>query len=103
MSVNGGWVSYGGDARIELAVGLLAVAGCAAYAGTRLRRPVRAVRPSTPVVVLMFSLWVLALFAFLAGFGFYARQFVHDYPHTSVVSDPIAPVTLLAAAAIASR
>ena len=39
MSLNGGWVSYGGDAKIELAVGLLAVAGCAAYAGIRLRRP----------------------------------------------------------------
>jgi ABC-2 type transport system ATP-binding protein len=101
MSVNGGWVSYGGDAKIELAVGLLAVAGCAAYAGTRLRRPIRAVRPPTSVVVLMLSLWVIALLAFLVGFSVYVRQFVHDYPHiTSVVSDPIAPVTLLAAAAI---
>ena len=101
MSLNGGWVSYGGDARIELAVGLVAVAGCAAYAGIRLRRPVRAVRPPTSVAVLMFSLWVIALIAFAAGLAVYVRQFVHDYPHiTSGVSDPIAPVTLLAAAAI---
>ena len=47
MGPNGGWVSYGGDAKIELAAGLLAVAGCAAYAGIRLRRPIRAVRPPT--------------------------------------------------------
>jgi len=101
MSLNGGWVSYGGDARIELAAGLLAVAGCAAYAGTRLRRPARAVRPPTPVVAVMFSLWVIALIAFLVGASVYILQFVHDYPTIkSGVSDPIAPVTLLAAAAI---
>ena len=101
MSLNGGWVSYGGDARIELAVGLVAVAGCAAYAGIRLRRPVRAVRPPTSVAVLMFSLWVIALIAFATGLAIYVHQFLHDYPRiTSGVSDPIAPVTLLAAAAI---
>jgi len=101
MSLNGGWVGYGGDARIELAAGLLAVAGCAAYAGTRLRRPVRAVRPPTSVVVLMFSLWVVALVAFLAGLAIYVRQFVHDYPQIrSGVHDPITPVTLLSAAVI---
>jgi hypothetical protein len=101
MSPNGGWVSYSGDAKIELAVGLVAVAGCAACMGVRLRRPVRARRPPGSVVVLMFSLWVIALVAFLVGFAVYARQFVHDYPSiTSVAADPIAPVTLLAAAAI---
>src|SRR5215472_1793903 len=101
MSLNGGWVGYSGDAKIELAVGLLAVAGCATYAGIRLRRPIRAVRPPASVVVLMFSLWVVALFAFLAGLAVYLKQFVHDYPHiTSGVQNPITPVTLLAAAAI---
>jgi ABC-2 type transport system ATP-binding protein len=101
MSLDGGWVGYAGDAKIELAVGLLAVAGCAAYAGTRLRRPLRPGRPATSVVVLMFSLWVLALIAFLVGLAVYVKQFVHDYPHvTSGVHNPITPVTLLAAAAI---
>ena len=101
MSVNGGWVSYSGDAKIELAVGLFAVAGCAACAGIRLRRPVRAVRPPNSVAVLMFWFWGLALIAFLIGLSVYVRQFVHDYPHIkSMVSDPIAPVTLLAAVTI---
>src|SRR5215831_7835338 len=101
MTLNGGWVSYGGDAKIELGVGLLAMAGGAAYAGIRLRRPLRAARPPTSVVVLMFSLWVIALIAFLAGLAVYVKQFVHDYPYvTSVVHNPITPVTLLAAAAI---
>jgi ABC-2 type transport system ATP-binding protein len=101
MSLAGGWVSYSGDAKIELAAGLLVVAGGAAYAGARLRRPHRAVRPPTSVVVLMFSLWVIALLAFLVGLGIYVKQFVHDYPHLrSGVHNPITPVTLLAAAAI---
>jgi ABC-2 type transport system ATP-binding protein len=98
MSLNGGWVGYGGDAKIELAVGLLAVAGCSAYAGIRLRRPLRAVRPPTSVVVLMFSLWAAALIAFLVGLAVYVKQFLHDYPNIrSGVHDPITPVTLLAA------
>src|SRR5499427_4142081 len=101
MSLNGGWISYGGDAKIELAVGLLAVAGCAAYAGIRLRRPLRAARPPTSVVVLIFSLWVMALIAFATGLGIYVKQFVHDYPRIiSGVHNPITPVTLSAAAAI---
>jgi ABC-2 type transport system ATP-binding protein len=101
MSLNGGWVGYSGDARVELAVGLLAVAGCAAYAGIRLRRPIQAVRPPTSVVVLMFSLWVIALIAFLVGLSVYIPQFVHDYPNIkSGVHNPITPVTLLAAATI---
>ena len=101
MSLNGGWVGYSGDARVELAVGLLAVAGCATYAGIRLRRPIRAIRPPTSVVVLMFSLWVVALIAFLVGLSVYILRFVHDYPHIrSGVHNPITPVTLLAAAAI---
>src|SRR6516225_5059010 len=101
MTLNGGWLSYSGDAKIELAVGLLAVAGGTAYAGIRLRRPLRAARPPTSVVVLMFSLWVVALIAFLAGLAIYVKQFVRDYPHiTSGVHNPITPVTLLAAASI---
>ena len=90
MSLNGGWVGYSGDAKIELAAGLLAVAGSAAYAGIRLRRPIQAVRPPTSVVVLMFSLWVVALLAFLVGLAVYVKQFVHDYPHiTSGVHNQI--------------
>jgi ABC-2 type transport system ATP-binding protein len=101
MTLNGGWVSYSGDARIELAAGLLTVTACAAYAGTRLRRPVRAVRPPGSVVAVMFSFWVMALIAFVIGLSVYIRQFVRDYPGIrSGVHNPVTPVTLLAAAAI---
>src|SRR5579863_4041007 len=101
MSLNGGWVGYSGDAKVELAVGLLAVAGCAAYAGIRLRRPLRATRPPTSVIVLMWSFWGASLIAFLVGLGVYVKQFLHDYPHiTSAVKNPITPVTLTAAVVI---
>jgi hypothetical protein len=46
----GGWVSYGGDAKIQLAVGLLTLAGCAVYAGTRVR-PARAVQMAATAVI----------------------------------------------------
>jgi hypothetical protein len=45
MTQYGTWVSYGGDARIWLALGLLAVAGGATVAALRLPLPVRATRP----------------------------------------------------------
>jgi ABC-2 type transport system ATP-binding protein len=97
-SLNGGWVSFSGDARIELAAGLLATAGGAAFVGFRLRRTIQATRPAASVVVLMFSLWVISLVAFVVGLAIYIKQFLHDYPHIhSGVTDPITPVTFLAA------
>ena len=102
MTQYGTWVSYGGDARIELAAGLLAAAGCAAYAGIRLRLPVRAVRPGKAAVIGMLAAWVVAIAAFLAGAGIYIRHYVHEYDLTKAAPpDRIAPVTLLAAAALA--
>jgi ABC-2 type transport system ATP-binding protein len=100
-TLNGGWLSFGGDARIELAVGLLAAAGGAAYVGFRLRRTIQATRPPTSVVVLMFSLWGISLIAGVAGLAVYVRQFIHDYPNIHAgVTDPITPVTFLAALAL---
>lgn len=100
-SLDGGWLSYSGDARVELAVGLLAAAGCASFAGFRLRRTIQAHRPPTSVVVLMFSLWVISLVAGLVGLVVYVGQFVHDYPNVHAgVTDPITPVTFLAALAL---
>ena len=61
MTQHGAWVSYGGDARIELAVGLVAAAGAAVYAGTRLRRPVRAARPGQGTVAGMFLAWAVTI------------------------------------------
>jgi len=97
-----GWVSYAGDARIELAIGLVAAAGAAVYAGTRLRHPVRAVRPSQGTVAVMFLAWAAAIVALLVGTSFYILQYIRDYQPApgSTPADPIAPVTFSAVVVI---
>jgi hypothetical protein len=98
MTQYGTWVSYSGDARIELAIVLLAAAAGLAYAGTRLPLPARAARPGRAAMIFMLVTWVLAIAAFLACLAIYARQYRHDYPGTSYApADHILPVTLLAA------
>jgi ABC-2 type transport system ATP-binding protein len=100
-TLNGGWLSFSGDARIELAAGLLATAGSAAFVGFRLRRTLRATRPPASVVVLMFSLWGISLIAGVAGLAVYVEKFVNDYPHIQAgVTDPITPWTFAAALAV---
>ena len=46
VTQSGTWVSYGGTARMVLAVVLLAAAGGVAYAAIRLPLPVRPPKPS---------------------------------------------------------
>jgi hypothetical protein len=103
MNQYGTWVSYGGAARIELAIVLVAAAAGLAYAGTRLPLPAgaaRAARPGRARLVLMVGAWVLAIAAFLVCFAVYVRQYRHEYGiHTSAPVDHILPVTVFAAGA----
>ncbi len=100
MTQYGTWVSYGGAARIELAIVLLAVAGSLTYAGTRLRLPAQATRPGRTVISFMLVTWVLAIAAFLVCLDAYAQQELHEYPAAHFAPhDPILPVTLIAASA----
>lgn len=100
MTHYGTWVSYGGAARIELAIVLLAVAGSLTYAGARLRVPAQAARPGRAVISFMLVTWVLAIAAFLVCLDAYAQQELHEYPAARFAAqDPILPVTLIAAAA----
>jgi hypothetical protein len=101
MTQYGTWVSYSGTARIWLAIALLVVAGVLVYAGTRLPLPARAARPGKAVVIFMLLAWVLAIATFLAGALAYVQQERHDYQIARAApTDPIAPVTFLAVAAI---
>jgi hypothetical protein len=102
MTQHSAWVSYSGDARIELAIGLVAAAGAAVYAGTRLRHSVRAVRPDQGTVAVMFLAWAAAIVALLVGTSFYILQYIRDYHPApgSTPSDPIAPVTFSAVVVI---
>jgi hypothetical protein len=100
MTQYGTWVSYSGDARIELAIVLLAAAGSLAYAGTRLPLPAQPARPGRAGMISMLVAWVLSIAAFLACLAIYAAQYRHDYPVAAYApADHILPVTLLAAGA----
>jgi hypothetical protein len=103
MTQYGTWVSYGGDARFWLAIGLLAVAGGAALAGIRLPLPVRATRPGRVGRVAMILAWITSIAAFLVCLTIYIRQYIHAYGLnvvTAAPKDPIAPITLTAAAVV---
>jgi len=103
MAEYGTWVSYGGDARIWLAAGLLAAAAGVAYAGTRLPLPARAPRPGKTAARVMLVAWAAAVAVFLACLVIYARQEVIQYHlRLSRASPPdrIAPFTFIAVVAV---
>jgi hypothetical protein len=103
MTQYGTWVSYGGEARIWLAIGLLAVAGGAVLAGIRLPLPVRATRPGPVGRVAMSLAWVASIAAFLVCVTIYIKQYIHVYALSAPAAapkDPIAPITLTAAAVV---
>jgi hypothetical protein len=97
MTQYGTWASYGGTARIALAIILLAAAGGLAFAGTRFRRPVRLPRPGRALTVVILLAWVLAMGAFLAGFAAYVQQERHDQIAKAGPANPITLVTIMAA------
>jgi hypothetical protein len=92
------WVSYGGVARIWLAVGLLAIAAGLVYAGIRLPLPARATRPGKKAAIVMLAVWAAAVVALLAGVVIYIRQYIQEYPGIVATPPPdrVAPVTFTA-------
>ena len=100
MTHYGTWVRFGGDARIGLAVVLLAAGGGLAFAGTRWPGPFQASRPGRAVAAFMLVTWVLALATFVVGLSVYAHQLTRDPLAQAPPADPIAPVTLLGVAAM---
>jgi hypothetical protein len=98
------WASYGGDARIWLALGLLAAAGTAALAGIRLPLPARFTRPGPAGRAATIAAWATSTTALLVCWTIYIRLVI-DQIHASGlrVSPPrltILPVTLTAAAVL---
>ena len=98
------WVSYGGNARIWLAIGLLAAAGAAVLAGIRLPLPVRFTRPGPTGRAAAITAWAASLAALLVCSAIFIRQVIHDIQASGVsVTAPrltILPVTLTAAAVL---
>jgi hypothetical protein len=90
------WISYGGTARIVLAVVLLTVAAALAYVGTRFRRPVGLPRPGRALTAGLLAAWVLAMGAFLTGAKVYALQMRRDHLVTAQPANPVTMVTMTA-------
>jgi hypothetical protein len=100
MTQYGTWVSYSGNARLNLAIILLVCAGGVVCAGIRLRRPVRLPRPGSTLIASMLAGWGLAAVAFLACLGANAAQERHEHIAKAPPADPIALWTLTSAVAL---
>jgi hypothetical protein len=98
------WASYGGDARIWLALGLLAAACCVALAGIRLPLPVRFTRPGPAGRAATIAAWATSAAALLVCATIYAGQVGRDVRAAGLPAATlkltILPVTLTAAAVL---
>jgi hypothetical protein len=95
MARAGTWVSYQGDAKIALAVGLVLAACLVARAGWGIQQPLRVPRVRRRgAVVPLIAGWVLALGLLIVGAALYARQTVRDFPDATAPPTPILPFTI---------
>jgi len=94
------WTSYGGTARIALAVILVAAAAGVACAGFRLPLPARLPRPTEGVRVFMLLAWVFAIAAFLMCVSIYIQQGEREHLFHGSPANPITPVTDTCVAAV---
>lgn len=94
----GTWVSYSGDARIWLALVLVAVAAGLTYLGIRLRSPVRPKRPGRAVVTFLLVTWTLSIATFLVCATAYVEQIRQLNLLGAAPTNPITTVTFTAAA-----
>jgi hypothetical protein len=92
----GTWASYGGAARVWLAILLLALAGGLTYTGTRPFLPVGPRRPGKGAAVFMLVAWVLAIATFVVCTAVYVGQERADHLIGTPPTDPITLVTLAA-------
>jgi hypothetical protein len=74
------WISYGGGEAILLTVVLIVVAGGFAYAGKRLRTPLKVARPGGVVAGFMIAVWLLAIYNMLVATFVYGLQVKEAYP-----------------------
>ena len=74
------WVSYSGSSIIYLALVLIMVASGFAYAGRRLRVPLRVARPGATAAGFMIAIWLLAIYTLLVATFVYGLQVKAAYP-----------------------
>jgi hypothetical protein len=75
------WASYGGSEAILLAIVLLVVASGFAYAGKRLRTPLKIARPGGTVTGFMTAIWLLAIYTVIVATHVYGLQVRQAYPN----------------------
>ncbi len=88
-----GWFSYGGAARVVLAVVLVVVAAGVAGVGLRLPGPVRLRRPGQTATTVMLAAWGTAVVAFLVCLGIYVHELLRLHLIHSRPAQPVFPVT----------
>jgi hypothetical protein len=74
------WISYGGGEAMLLAILLLVVAIGFAYAGKRLRAPLRVTRPGGVVAGFMIAIWLLTIYTVVVVTVVYGLQVKQAYP-----------------------
>ena len=85
MTQYGTWASYAGDARIWLAIGLLAAAGGVVLAGIRLPLPIRFIRPGPAGRAATIAAWAASIAALLICSAIYVQQVIHVHSRYSGV------------------
>src|SRR5579872_6337632 len=75
------WVSYGVGALICLAIVLLIVAGGFAFAGSRLRVPLKVIGPGRVAAGFMIAIWLVAIYTAAVAAHVYGLQVREAYPH----------------------
>ena len=98
MAQHASWVNYSGSSRIVLAIILLIIAAGVAAAGARLPRPTALPRPSRNTTVVLFTVWMVVIFAFIGVLSVLAQQAQQAHPGRARATGPgpIAPVTYTA-------
>lgn len=98
------WASYRGDARIWLAIGLLAAACCVVLAGIRLPLPIRFTRLGPASRAATITAWGGSILALLVCVAIYVEQGGHAIRTAGMTAPtlraPILPVTLTADAVL---
>jgi hypothetical protein len=88
-----GWFSYGGAARVVLAMVLVAVAAGVAGAGFRLRVAVWLPSPGRTARTVLLATWGTAIVAYLVCLGTYAHLLIQQHLIHSRPRLPIFPIT----------
>jgi hypothetical protein len=74
------WASYSGGEAFALAIVLLLVAGGFAYAGTRLRGPLKLGQPGATAAAFMIAIWLLSIYSVGIATFVYGLQIKQAYP-----------------------